>query len=184
MGGGASSPRYIDQFMLDDVISKVKALPKGRLDGEQVESIVGLNLFDPNHYDALATLDESTGLHTVRQQDLLKLLKAQKIVTDPNLEATSINEFEEQEELRRFRNDILSKDPPVTEVCDMRGAVWPQYTTPAATYNPIPPPDADSRTKIYPHSAAGVFILQQRPEGGWNLGLFRNSKTSVNNLYI
>ena len=141
---------------------------------------MGYGLFDPNAFDVLAKPDDTPkgkGVHKVSREDLLQTLRVHQVMR--NAEAKPhrppISELERLERAQRLRNEALLAKRPVSELTDARGALV--GGNPPATYLPLPPADADSKTLTYPYVAAAVLVYQLRPDGGWNLALWRSVVT-------
>ena len=149
-----------------------------------MEDAVGAAIFDCNAFDVLSQPDNTAkgkGVHKVSREDLLKTLQIQTIVhaKDAQVSKPSMSELEEMERIQKARRLALSAPRPASDAAELRGAgaVGSLRLTPARTYLPLAPPDADSKTIIYPYAAASVLVFQLRGDGGWNLALWRSTVT-------
>jgi hypothetical protein len=177
-----------------EAINKVQRLKaKKKLDGEEAEEVLGEQLFDTNAFSVLASPDKSSeGVYKVSREDLLKTLQVHQVVSNATAKVPqpSMREIEQQERLNAARALALSAKGTREDFAEVRGAVGPLVSSRPVAFTPLPPPDADSRTLLYPYMAAMVLIVRKRPgyyssekgDGGgglhgWDLGLMRSRVT-------
>ena len=186
MGSGASSSATsradVDRELLEAISKLTKLKPSKLLTGEQVENTIGTQLFDCNAFDIYAVPDNSKrgfGVHKVSREELLKVLQVHQVLNNADAKVP-LPSGPSRDELSQVAENNLALTAPrsPSDSIGLRGAVAPLHE-PHNVYTPLPPPDADATTVIYPYAAAMVLIFQKRPlpDAGWNLALWRSGAT-------